>query len=175
MPTTNKKILLNTTAVTVGCGSGCRGLKLSKIFHPKPNKYKQYNNSDNHHNRRRHHHHSSASTSWTTTPSTTTTTFSPDSTVDDSEVRSLRAVQGFGRIGGNSLAVEKDSDDPYVDFRDSMLQMIMEKEIYGRDDLRELLNCFLQLNSPYYHGIIIRAFTEIWNNVLSSKLMHGGH
>ncbi|KAL8255710.1 hypothetical protein R6Q59_030777 [Mikania micrantha] len=98
----------------------------------------------------------------------TATTFSPNSTAEeDSDVRSLRAVQGFGRIGGNSLAVEKDSDDPYVDFRDSMLQMIMEKEIYRRDDLRELLNCFLQLNSPYYHGIIIRAFTEIWNNVLS--------
>ncbi|XP_076932498.1 uncharacterized protein LOC143598063 [Bidens hawaiensis] len=166
MPTINKKILLNTTEVDVGCGGGCRRIKLSKIFHPKPNKYKYH-----------HHHHqqSSTSTSWDTTPSTTTTTtFSPEySAGDDPEVRSLRAVQGFGRIGGNSLAVEKDSDDPYVDFKDSMLQMIMEKNIYGRDDLRELLNCFLQLNSPYYHGIIIRAFTEIWNNVLSSKLMHG--
>lgn len=84
-------------------------------------------------------------------------------------------MQGFGRIGGNSLAVEKDSDDPYVDFRESMLQMIMEKEIYGQDDLRELLNCFLQLNSPYYHGIIIKAFTEIWNNVLSFKHMQHYH
>ncbi|KAI3823358.1 hypothetical protein L1987_04793 [Smallanthus sonchifolius] len=165
MPTKTKKLLLNTTAVTVGCGGGCRRIKLSKLFHPKPNKYKHYN----------HHHHSSTFTSWNTTPSTTTTTttFSPDSRANDSDVRSSRAVQGFGKIGGNSLAVEKDSDDPYVDFRESMLQMIMEKEIYGRDDLRELLNCFLQLNSPYYHGIIIRAFTEIWNNVLCVKLMHG--
>ncbi|PWA59375.1 Ovate protein family, C-terminal [Artemisia annua] len=137
-----KKLILNTTAVAVGCGSTC------------------------------------PSTSWTTSNTTTTTTFSPntsESTVDDSEVRSLRAVQGFGRIGGNSLAVEKDSDDPYVDFRESMLQMIMEKEIYGQDDLRELLNCFLQLNSPYYHGIIIKAFTEIWNNVLSFKHMQQQH
>ncbi|KAK9072708.1 hypothetical protein SSX86_009143 [Deinandra increscens subsp. villosa] len=160
MPTLHKKLLPTTAAVTVGCGGGCRRLKLSKIFHPKPKKYKHYHP---------HHHQSSASTSWTTTPSTTTT-FSPDY---PSETRTSRAVQGFGRIGGNSLAVEKDSDDPYVDFRDSMLQMIMEKEIYGGDDLRELLNCFLQLNSPYYHGTIIRAFTEIWNNVLSIKLMHG--
>ncbi|KAL8227152.1 hypothetical protein R6Q57_016984 [Mikania cordata] len=161
MPTITKKLKLNNTAVAVGCGGGCRRIKLSKIFHPKPKKHKH------------HHHHSSA---WSTTTSTSTTatatTFSPKSTAeDDSDVRSLRAVQGFGRIGGNSLAVEKDSDDPYVDFRDSMLQMIMEKEIYRREDLRELLNCFLQLNSPYYHGIIIRAFTEIWNNVMSVKLM----
>nr|GEW97057.1 transcription repressor OFP6-like [Tanacetum cinerariifolium] len=138
--------------------------------------------NNHHHTRRRshhhHHNHSSASTSWTTN-TTTTATFSPntsESTIDDSEVRSLKAVQGFGRIGGNSLAVEKDSDDPYVDFRDSMLQMIMEKEIFGQDDLKELLNCFLQLNSPYYHGIIIKAFTEIWNNVLSLKHMqHNYH
>ncbi|KVH90613.1 transcription repressor OFP6-like [Cynara cardunculus var. scolymus] len=171
MPTIHKKLKLNTTAVDVGCGSGCRRINLSKIFNPKPNKYKRNHTHYYPDNHRRHH-------SWNTTPTTTTaTTFSPNTsdytTVDESEVRSLRAVQGFGRIGGNSLAVEKDSDDPYVDFRESMLQMIMEKEIYGREDLRELLNCFLQLNSPYYHGIIIRAFTEIWNNVLSFKLMHG--
>lgn len=65
------------------------------------------------------------------------------------------------------MAVEKDSDDPYLDFRQSMLQMILENEIYSKDDLKELLNCFLQLNSPYYHGIIVRAFTEIWNGVFS--------
>ncbi|KAK4396576.1 Transcription repressor OFP6 [Sesamum angolense] len=87
----------------------------------------------------------------------------------DSDIKSLRAVQGFGRIGGASVAVEKDSDDPYLDFRQSMLQMILEKEIYSKDDLKELLNCFLQLNSPYYHGIIVRAFTEIWNGVYSGR------
>ncbi|KAK6147273.1 hypothetical protein DH2020_018185 [Rehmannia glutinosa] len=76
---------------------------------------------------------------------------------------------GFGKIGGSSVAVEKDSDDPYLDFRQSMLQMILEKEIYAKDDLKELLNCFLQLNAPYYHGIIVRAFTEIWNGVYSGR------
>ncbi|KAJ0088760.1 hypothetical protein Patl1_32676 [Pistacia atlantica] len=50
-----------------------------------------------------------------------------------------------------------------------MLQMILEKEIYSKDDLKELLNCFLQLNSPYHHEIIVRAFTEIWNGVFSVK------
>jgi uncharacterized protein (TIGR01568 family) len=80
-----------------------------------------------------------------------------------------RAVRGFGRVGGESVAVEKDSDDPYLDFRHSMLQMILEKQIYSKDDLRQLLDCFLQLNSPYYHGIIVRAFTEIWNGVSSVR------
>lgn len=109
--------------------------------------------------------------------------YSSDSTTECSDIKSLRAVQGVGRIGGESVAVEKDSDDPYLDFRQSMLQMILEKEIYSKDDLKELLHCFLQLNSPYYHGIIVRAFTEIWNGVFSlrpgavgasSPFLHGG-
>ncbi|KAK4366405.1 hypothetical protein RND71_014285 [Anisodus tanguticus] len=63
-----------------------------------------------------------------------------------------------------SVAVVKDSDDPFKDFRQSMLQMIMEKEIYTYDDLNELLNCFLTLNSPCHHEVIIQAFMEILNN-----------
>ncbi|KAL7116073.1 hypothetical protein ACP275_04G220400 [Erythranthe tilingii] len=63
----------------------------------------------------------------------------------------------------DSFAVVKDSDDPYQDFRQSMLQMIFEKEIYTRNDLQQLLDCFLQLNSSRYHEVIVRAFMEIWN------------
>ncbi|XP_078433882.1 ovate family protein [Wolffia australiana] len=71
-----------------------------------------------------------------------------------------------GRVG-ESVAVEKDSEDPFVDFRDSMLQMIMEKEIFAWDDLQDLLHRFLALNAPCYHDIIVRAFYEIWNSVFS--------
>ncbi|XP_030955870.1 transcription repressor OFP6-like [Quercus robur] len=71
----------------------------------------------------------------------------------------------------SSIAVEKDSDNPYQDFRHSMLQMILEKEIYSKDDLQELLNCFLRLNSPCHHDVIIRAFKEIWDEVVSHRLI----
>ncbi|KAJ1394559.1 Ovate protein family, C-terminal [Sesbania bispinosa] len=84
-------------------------------------------------------------------------------------MKAPKTVGGFGRAGREGVAVEKDSDDPYLDFRHSMLQMILENEIYSKDDLRELLNCFLQLNSPYHHGVIVRAFTEIWNGVFSVR------
>ncbi|KAK4799536.1 hypothetical protein SAY86_024901 [Trapa natans] len=80
-----------------------------------------------------------------------------------------KPVKGFGRIDDEGIAVEKDSEDPYLDFRHSMLQMILENGIYSKDDMRELLNCFLQLNSPYYHGVIVRAFTDIWNGVFSVR------
>ncbi|CAN8268139.1 unnamed protein product [Cochlearia groenlandica] len=67
-----------------------------------------------------------------------------------------------------AVAVEKDSDDPYLDFRQSMLQMILENKIYSKNELRELLDCFLSLNSEYHHGVILRAFSEIWQDVSSA-------
>lgn len=70
---------------------------------------------------------------------------------------------------GDSVAIVKDSNDPYQDFRQSMLQMILVKEIYSKNDLQELLNLFLQLNSPSHHEIIVKAFMEIWNGVVSKK------
>uniref|UniRef100_A0A7N0U8J3 Transcription repressor n=1 Tax=Kalanchoe fedtschenkoi TaxID=63787 RepID=A0A7N0U8J3_KALFE len=66
----------------------------------------------------------------------------------------------------NSVAVEKHSDDPYSDFKDSMLQMILDnKGIYSKQDLQKLLTCFLQLNSPAHHPVIIRAFMEILSSI----------
>ncbi|XP_050138460.1 transcription repressor OFP6-like [Malus sylvestris] len=68
-----------------------------------------------------------------------------------------------------SIAVVKESNDPYQDFRQSMLQMIVEKQIYWKEDLQELLRCFLELNSPSHHDVIIRAFTQIWNDLISES------
>lgn len=79
-----------------------------------------------------------------------------------------KMVTPFPRLG-DSVAVIKDSEDPYQDFRQSMLQMILEKEIFSKDDLQELLNCFLQLNSSSHHRTIVQAFMDIWNGVLSKK------
>ncbi|XP_057954704.1 transcription repressor OFP7-like [Malania oleifera] len=73
-------------------------------------------------------------------------------------------------IIGDSIAVVKDSNDPYGDFRRSMLQMIVEKELFSGDGLRELLACFLELNPPFHHPTIIRAFDEICDGIVSGKL-----
>ncbi|KAG8371136.1 hypothetical protein BUALT_Bualt13G0055400 [Buddleja alternifolia] len=81
---------------------------------------------------------------------------------DDYCTKSSTTVTSCPKIRG-SLAVVKDSDDPYHDFRQSMLQMIFEKELYSKNDLQQLLECFLRLNSPHHHEIIVQAFMEIWN------------
>jgi uncharacterized protein (TIGR01568 family) len=73
---------------------------------------------------------------------------------------------GSGRVE-ESVAVVKESADPLGDFRRSMLQMIVEKEIVGGAELRELLHRFLSLNSPRHHHLILRAFAEIWEEVFA--------
>lgn len=59
------------------------------------------------------------------------------------------------------MAVVVESADPYHDFRRSMLQMIVENEIYEWEGLEELLRRFLFLNSASQHGVIFRAFAGI--------------
>lgn len=69
-----------------------------------------------------------------------------------------------------SVAVVKQSDDPLSDFRQSMLQMIVENGIVAGEDLREMLRRFLSLNAPHHHDIILRAFGEIWDDVFAASL-----
>ncbi|KAK1326213.1 hypothetical protein QJS10_CPA01g00460 [Acorus calamus] len=66
---------------------------------------------------------------------------------------------------GESVAVVKESEDPLGDFRNSMAQMIVEKEIFGGEGLKELLGRFLSLNHPRHHPVIVRAFADIWEEL----------
>lgn len=81
------------------------------------------------------------------------------SSVSSDEIGTFTIVVD-GRIE-ESIAVEKNTIDPYNDFRTSMLEMIMEKQIFGLKDLQRLLHCFLSLNSPSFHKIIFEVFLEI--------------
>ncbi|KAG1366988.1 transcription repressor OFP7-like [Cocos nucifera] len=66
-----------------------------------------------------------------------------------------------------SFAVVKRSEDPRADFRRSMADMVVEKEMYGAGDLEQLLRCFLSLNSRHHHGAIVAAFSDIWEALFS--------
>ncbi|CAN6461981.1 unnamed protein product [Victoria cruziana] len=82
--------------------------------------------------------------------------------------RRTKSAKGIGE----SVAVVKASDDPLTDFRWSMIQMIVEKQIVAVDDLRDLLHCFLSLNSPDHHDVILRAFLDVWDDLFSSPGHH---
>ncbi|TKY60075.1 Transcription repressor OFP5 [Spatholobus suberectus] len=65
--------------------------------------------------------------------------------------------------GLDSFAVVKCSLDPQKDFRDSMIEMITEKQISQPDEMEDLLACYLTLNSNEYHDLIIEVFKQVWS------------
>ncbi|GMH26380.1 hypothetical protein Nepgr_028223 [Nepenthes gracilis] len=72
-----------------------------------------------------------------------------------------------------SFAIVKSSLDPQSDFRESMLEMIVQNNIRASKDLEELLACYLSLNSDDYHDLIIKVFKQIWsdlNDIKQSKV-----
>lgn len=69
-----------------------------------------------------------------------------------------------------SFAVVKSSFDPQQDFRDSMVEMIMERRINKAEELEELLACYLTLNSDQYHDLIIKVFRQVWFDLNQASL-----
>jgi uncharacterized protein (TIGR01568 family) len=72
--------------------------------------------------------------------------------------------------GLDSVAVVKCSLDRLQDFRDSMIEMIKEKQISQPEEMEELLACYLSLNSNEYHDLIITAFRQVWLCMSQSSL-----
>ncbi|XP_030523957.1 transcription repressor OFP7-like [Rhodamnia argentea] len=73
-----------------------------------------------------------------------------------------------------SFAVVKRTEDPRGDFKRSMVEMIVEKQMFGEEDLQQLLRCLLSLNSRDHHGVIVDAFSEIWEALFGRRSSVGG-
>ncbi|ESQ42545.1 hypothetical protein EUTSA_v10014213mg [Eutrema salsugineum] len=71
-----------------------------------------------------------------------------------------RTIKDMG--AAESFAIVLTSVDPERDFRESMVEMIVENKMKEQKDLEGLLACYLSLNSCEYHDIIIRAFEKTW-------------
>ncbi|KAI3945058.1 hypothetical protein MKW98_009862 [Papaver atlanticum] len=69
-----------------------------------------------------------------------------------------------------SFAVVTCSYNPQKDFRDSMLEMIVDNKIRQPAELEELLACYLSLNSEEYHAVIINVFKQVWFDLCLSQL-----
>lgn len=65
--------------------------------------------------------------------------------------------------------VVESSYDPYNDFRQSMIEMIVDQDIKETGDLEELLQCYLSLNEAEYHNIIVDVFTDVWHELFENK------
>ncbi|ESQ42183.1 hypothetical protein EUTSA_v10014764mg [Eutrema salsugineum] len=64
-----------------------------------------------------------------------------------------------------SVAMAKESLNPFEDYKKSMNQMIDERDIETEDDLKELLRCFLDINPPPQHNLIVRAFVDVCSHL----------
>ncbi|XP_010248390.1 PREDICTED: transcription repressor OFP5-like [Nelumbo nucifera] len=67
-----------------------------------------------------------------------------------------------GRTGLESFAVAKCSLDPQKDFRESMVEMIVQNHMRQPEELENLLACYLSLNSDEYHDLIVKVFRQVW-------------
>ncbi|XP_047937537.1 transcription repressor OFP1-like [Salvia hispanica] len=84
--------------------------------------------------------------------------------------RRRRSVSSSNSSISESLAVVKVSKDPRRDFKESMVEMILENNIRASSDLEELLACYLSLNSDEYHHLIIAVFKQIWFEFIHLRL-----
>ncbi|PSS15596.1 Transcription repressor like [Actinidia chinensis var. chinensis] len=122
---------------------------------------------------------------WFSTDDDETTLFSSKSLSSDSSgsfprkkdnYRRRRAPKANSEVGSkllkgkvkDSFAVVKHSSDPYGDFRASMVEMIIERQIFGARELEHLLQTFLSLNSDHHHKVIVQVFTEILETLFSN-------
>ncbi|KAF2307697.1 hypothetical protein GH714_030914 [Hevea brasiliensis] len=60
-----------------------------------------------------------------------------------------------------SVVLSMDSQDPYVDFKKSMEEMVEAHGLKEREGLEELLCCYLKVNANSNHGYIIGAFVDL--------------
>ncbi|XP_027333643.1 transcription repressor OFP4-like [Abrus precatorius] len=87
-----------------------------------------------------------------------------------------RSVSSTGSKGSRNtgfpdgFAVVKSSFDPQSDFRESMVEMIVENNIRASKDLEDLLACYLSLNSSEYHDLIVKAFEQIWYDMAQLRM-----
>ncbi|KAL9280228.1 Transcription repressor OFP10 [Arabidopsis thaliana] len=64
-----------------------------------------------------------------------------------------------------SVAMAKESINPFEDYKKSMNQMIEERYIETESDLKELLRCFLDINPSPQHNLIVRAFVDVCSHL----------
>ncbi|KAJ9684992.1 hypothetical protein PVL29_017142 [Vitis rotundifolia] len=60
-----------------------------------------------------------------------------------------------------SVVLAMESEDPYVDFRKSMEEMVESHGLKDWDCLEELLGWYLRVNGKKNHGFIVGAFVDL--------------
>ncbi|KAF9600892.1 hypothetical protein IFM89_037131 [Coptis chinensis] len=67
-------------------------------------------------------------------------------------------VQG---VYADSICAVKYTMDPFVDLRESILEMIKNVGVRNWEEMEELIYCYVVLNSSEIHGFIVQAFLSL--------------
>lgn len=59
------------------------------------------------------------------------------------------------------VVIEMETKDPFLEFKESMKEMVEAHGVENLDGLEELLNCYLRVNLKCNHGYIIGAFVDL--------------
>ncbi|GAV71218.1 Ovate domain-containing protein [Cephalotus follicularis] len=68
-----------------------------------------------------------------------------------------------------SVVLAMDSEDPYVDFRRSMEEMVQSHGLKDWECLEELLGWYLKVNGKKNHGYILGAFVDLLMNLAAAS------
>ncbi|CAI9091392.1 OLC1v1026413C1 [Oldenlandia corymbosa var. corymbosa] len=60
-----------------------------------------------------------------------------------------------------SVALAMESEDPYLDFKKSMQEMVETNGVKDWESLEELLGWYLKMNKKMNHGFIVGAFVDL--------------
>ncbi|KMT04923.1 hypothetical protein BVRB_7g170890 [Beta vulgaris subsp. vulgaris] len=95
--------------------------------------------------------------------------------VSASASRRWKSNASIGSGSSTTTVVEMESENPCDDFQQSMLEMIKENQIFSSEQLLQLLNCFLRLNSPAHHHLILCAFFQVCQYAVVSSSNQSPH
>ncbi|KAJ6361897.1 hypothetical protein OIU78_002326 [Salix suchowensis] len=68
-----------------------------------------------------------------------------------------------------SVVLSMESQDPHLDFKKSMEEMVEAHGLVDWEGLEELLSCYLKVNGKSNHGYIVSAFVDLLAGFASSS------
>lgn len=86
-----------------------------------------------------------------------------------SQVQGQESESSHSRI--MSVAIVKESIDPDTDFKESMMEMIMEHNMSTKEEFEQLLACYLSLNPGTYRELIVKVFEQIWFEITGNQVL----
>ncbi|XP_074356241.1 transcription repressor OFP1-like [Apium graveolens] len=85
------------------------------------------------------------------------------------QVKGQESVSSHSRL--MSVAIVQESIDPDRDFKESMMEMIMEHNMSTKEEFQQLLACYLSLNPGTYRELIVNVFEQILYEITGNQVL----